>query len=177
MAVSKVLVVVYSYTGTSRRVAKLLCSQHDWYLGEVAETRPRKGVLGMLRCLLDSKFRLKPPIRYDGPSPADFDAVVLVSPIWALQLASPMRSFVAMERQHLPDLAVVSVMGGEGAPNAVAEITSLCGHVPILSTALTAREVDDGSHAARLHAFGTAVRNAKDSTDVVRPMDLSPQAI
>jgi hypothetical protein len=176
MAVSKVLVVVYSYTGTSRRVANLLCSQHDWCMAEITEVHPRSGAFGTLRCLLDSQFRRRPAIRYDGPAPADFDVAVLVSPIWALRLAGPMRTFVAMLRDRLPDIAVVSVMGGEGAPNAAAEIARICGRAPIMSTALTAREVDDGSCAARLQAFGTAVRSAKDSKDVVRPADLSPQA-
>ena len=174
---SKVLVVVYSYTGTCRRVAEILCSQQGWRRAEIVETRPRSGAFGTLRCLLDSLFRRQPAILCDGPLPRDFDAVVLVSPIWALQLAGPMRSFVARQRDHLPDVAVVSVMGGQGSPNAVAEIARLLGRDPILSTALTMREVDDGSCADRLQAFATAVSSAKDSKAVVRPITLSPQGV
>jgi hypothetical protein len=172
---SKILVVVYSHTGTSRRVAELLCSQQGWRMAEIADARQRSGVFGNLRCVVESLFKLRPTICYDGPPPHDFDAVVLVSPIWALQLAGPMRSFVARRRDHLPDVAVVSVMGGQGAPNAVAEITRLTGHTPLLSTALTMSEVDNGSYAARLKAFGAAVNAAKDSKTVVRPVTLSPQ--
>jgi flavodoxin len=177
MAMSNILVVVYSYSGASRRVAELVCSQQDWPMAEIADAKPRSGVMGSLRCLLESLFRLRPAIRYEGPPPRDFDAVVLVSPIWALQLAGPMRSFVARRRDHLPDVAVVSVMGGQGAPNAVAEIAKLTGRSPILSTALTTREVDDGSFAARLEGFGAALKSAKDARSVVRPMTLSPQAV
>ena len=155
---NKVLVVVYSYTGTSRRVAQLLCSQQGWRLEEIAEVRARRGASGRLRCLLDSLFRRRPRISYDGPPPRDFDVVVLVSPIWGLHLAGPMRSFVARRRDHLPEVAVVSVMGGRGAPNAVAEIGRIVGRAPILSTAFTKREVDNSSFATRLQAFGTAVR-------------------
>jgi len=53
---SKVLVVVHSCTGTSRRVAELLRSQQGWETAEIAEVRPRCGVLGNLRILLDSMF-------------------------------------------------------------------------------------------------------------------------
>lgn len=96
-----------------------------------------------------------------------------------LQLAGPMRSFVARQRDRLPDVAVLSVMGGQGAPNAVAEIGKLLGRSPVLSSAVTMREVDDGSCAARLRAFGTAIANAnaEDSHAVVRPVTLSPQSI
>lgn len=173
---SKVLVVVYSYTGTSRRVAELLRSQQGWETAEIAEVRPRSGVIGNLHCLLDSIFRRCPEIRYDGPLPRSFDAVVLVSPIWGLQLAGPMRSFVTRRRDHLPDIAVVSVMGGQGAPNAVEEIGRIVGRTPVADIALTMREIDDGSCAGRLQAFGAAVRDAKESQAVVGPAVPSPQA-
>jgi hypothetical protein len=176
-AMNKILVVVYSYTGTSRRVADLLCSQQGWPMAEIVATRPRAGVLGNLQCLLDSVFRRHPPIRYEGPHTRDFDAVVLVSPIWGERLAGPMRSFVRTRRNHMPDVAVVSVMGGHGAPNAVAEISHLIGRSPILDAAFTTREVESGSFATRLEAFGTAVRKAEGAQSTVRPADLSPQAV
>jgi len=174
---SKVLVVIYSYSGTCRRLAQLLCSQQGWSMAEISELSPRSGVLGTWRCLLDSWLRRCPAISYDGPPPSDFDAVVLVAPIWAYRLAGPMRSFVASRREQLPDVAVVSVMGSRGAPNAVAEIGQLIGRSPILSTAFTTREVEDGSYAARLQAFGTAVQTAEDTQAVVRPSIWSPQAV
>ena len=178
---SKVLVVVYSYTSTSRRVARLLSQQQGWQLVEITEVRPRSGVLGALRCLLDSLLRRCPEIRYDGPLPRQFDAVVLVSPIWAQRLAGPMRSFVARRRDHLPDVAVVSVMGDRGAPKAVAEIGRILGRAPFSSTAFTTREVDDLGFAVRLQALGTALGTAlgssRQSQAVVRPAVLSPQTV
>lgn len=173
---SKVLVVFYSHTGTSRRLAELLCSQQGWEIAEIEEERPRSGPWGTWRCVLDSLLRRHPAIRYQGPFPKDFDAVVLVSPIWVGRLAGPMRSFVARRRGHLPDVAVALVMGSRGAPDAVAEITRLIGETPILSTAFTAREVDDGSCAGRLRFFGTALLGAERNHAVARQASLSPQA-
>ncbi|HJS02688.1 MAG TPA: flavodoxin [Variovorax sp.] len=174
-AMSKVLVVVYSYTRTSRRVARLLSQQQGWQLGEITEVRPRSGVLGALRCRLDSLLRRCPEIRYHGPSPRQFDAVVLVSPIWAQRLAGPMRSFVAQRRDDLPDVAVVSVMGDHGAPKAVAEIGRILGRAPFSSTAFTTREVDDLGFAVRLQPLGKALGSARQPQAVARPAVLSPQ--
>ena len=173
---SKILAVVYSYTGTSRRAAQLLVAQQQWALAEVRDARPRGGIAGTSRCLLDSLFRRRPEIRYDGPNPNEFDAVVLISPIWAQRLAGPMRSFVATHRASLRDVAVISVMGGSGAPNAVAEVTRLVGRPPLINAAFTSREVEDGSCAGRLQAFGRAVQEARDTPLVVRPPTWSPRA-
>ena len=174
---SKVLAVVYSYTGTSRRLAQLLVAQQQWTLAEVREARPRSGFVGTWRCLMDSFFRRCPEIRYDGPNPSEFDAVVLVSPIWAYRLAGPMRSFVASQHASLRDVVVISVMGGSGAPNAVAEVSRLIGRPPLMNAAFKAREVEGGSCAGRLQAFGKAVQEARDSSLAVRPSTWSPRAV
>ena len=171
---SKILVVVYSHTGTCRRLADLLCDQQGWPMAVISDARPRSGGLGTWRCLLDSWLRRQPPIRYMGLSPEGFDAVVLVAPIWAFRLAGPMRTFVASRRESLPDVAVAPVMDGSGAPNAIAEIGRLLGRAPILSMAFTTREVGDGNCAARLRAFGEGVQAAKAAV-VTRPAIWSPQ--
>jgi hypothetical protein len=73
-------------------------------------------------------------------------------------------------------VVLISVMGGSGAPNAAAEAGRLLGRAPLLSTAFTSREVEDGSCAGRLLAFGKAVQEAEDSVLVARPTVLSPRA-
>ena len=173
---SKSLAIAYSHTGTSRRLAQLLVAQQQWTLAEVREARRRSGVLGTWRCLLDSFFHHCPQIRYDGPNPSEFDAVVLVSPIWTYRLAGPTCSFVASQRASLRDVAVISVMGESGAPNAVAEVSRRIGRPPLMNAAFWTREVEDGSCAGRLQAFGKAVREAKDSSLVVRPSTWSSRA-
>lgn len=174
---SKVLVVVYSYTGSCSRLARLLCSQQKgWQLAEIRLERPRLGAAGYWRCVLDSVLRLKPAIRYEGPVAGHFDAVVLVSPIWAFSLAGPMRSFVTTRREHLPDVAVISVMGGAGASNAVAEVSSRLGRTPVMSAAFTMDEVESGNCEDRLKAFGTALRTLEDAKLVGTAVDLASQA-
>jgi hypothetical protein len=159
---SKVLVVSYSYAGTSRKLAQLLCRQQGWPMGEVVEFNPRSGLRGLWECLADSWLRRSPAIRYAGPATADFDVVVLVSPIWVFRLAGPMRSFIAARLGQFQDVAVASVRGSRGGLGSVAEIAKLLGRNPILSAAFNQRDVQDGSCAARLTAFGAAVQWSED---------------
>lgn len=172
---SKILVVTYSMTGTGERLTELLCRSRNWASVQVVERRPRKAWV-TLRCALESFFRLKPSIVYNGPDPAEFDLVVLVAPIWLYRLASPMRSFVASFRERLPKVAVVTVMGGKGGQNAAAEIGGILGRAPVMSTIFTMREVEDGSYAPRLLALAGALEAAIDSRGELRPFVLSPEA-
>jgi len=171
---NKVLVVVYSWTGTSRRLAESLALSQQWTLAQVQDAKAGRRDLS---CILDSLLRRRPAITYDGPDPAAFDAVVLVSPIWAYSLAGPMRSFVARYGKAFRDVVVVSVMGNRGAPNAQAEITRLIGRQPLLSAAFTSREVEEGSHAARIEAIGRAIQDEQDrSAGALRPSIWSPSS-
>lgn len=157
---SRILVVFHSRTGTCRQLAELLCAQQGWPRGEVVGRCARSGAGGSWRCALDTLLRRRPDIVYDGPDPAGYDAVVLVSPVWIYGLAAPMRSFVDQQRDALKRVAVLSVVGSAGASNAVAEVDRLLRRAPLVAAAFTARAVADGSCATRLQAFGKALQQA-----------------
>ena len=167
----QVLVVVYSYTGTSRRVAQRLAAELGWPIGEVIDAKPRSG---WLRCVLDSVLRRKPAIRYAGPDPSAFDAVVLVAPIWVEGLSAPMRTFVAAHAAQLREFAIVSVMGSKGAPNAVAEISRLLGRTPLLHAAFKRGELEDDGAIARIGVFARAVERAQAAAPATPVAALTP---
>ena len=172
----KTLVIFYSYTGTSKRLAQLLGAQLGWQLGEVVEVRSRGGAAGILRCMADSLLRRRPRIRYEGPDAKNFESVVLVSPVWFYRLAGPMRSFVADCGLDLRAVAVVSVMGSKGGSNAAAEIARLMGREPLLAASFSAREVEDGSCASRLQALGRTLEAAGSETEPLRAATWSARA-
>ncbi|MEJ8826700.1 flavodoxin [Variovorax humicola] len=154
-------------------MAQLLCAQQDWRIGEITEYHGRTDGWGNLRCILNALFYLRPPIRYLGPGPIDFDAVVLVSPIWLMRLASPMCSFVATHRKRLPEVAVVSVMGGLGSPDAPDEVGRWIGRQVTLSTTVTARDAKDGGCAERMQAFGAALAPTPAAQEIARPVQFT----
>lgn len=162
------LVVFYSHTDMSRRVARLLCSQFGWAIGEVSDQHPRVGTGGIFRCVLDSLLLVRPEIRYDGPDPKDFDSVVCVVPIWLSRMAAPMRTFIEAQATRMRRVAVISVMDRHGSSCAAVEADRLLGYAPALSASFTTREVADGSYAPRLEAFGRAVRATRDIWPIER---------
>lgn len=173
---SKTLLIVYSYTGTGRRLAALVAAQQGWPAGVVLELRPRAGAWGTMRCVLDSLLRRRPPVRYLGPPIKEFDSVILVAPIWVGRLAGPMRSFVANYAESLPDLAVISVSGSSRPSSAASEVARLAQRTPLFRAAFTAREVEDGSCAQRLQAFGNALRSRRSAAAPAGPVEVSSQA-
>jgi len=173
----RVLVVVYSLSGTGKRLARQLCDRQGWPMGEIAEARPRHGILGMWHCLLDSLLHRSPPIAYTGPPPIAFDTVVLISPIWIHRLAGPMRSFVTSRQQQLPEVAMVSVMGSAGTPAADAEVVGLLGRPLLLSTAFTQDEVLNNRYGDHLRTFASALQSAQEMQPQTRSPSWKPQIV
>lgn len=151
---SRILLVFHSRTGTARKVAITLASEHDWALGEV-ETRHRGA--GFLRCAVQALLHLRPGIGYDGPDPAAFDLVVLVSPVWCGTLAAPMRSFLAKYGSELRAHAVFMVMGGQGAAGAVQAIDRLVGRPARVTSALRQDVVQAGQQRRAIEDFARRV--------------------
>ncbi len=99
---SHILLVMYSYTGNCRKLACTLHEQQGWPIAEVTEVQSRRGVQGPWGCLLNSLLHRPATIHYAGPPPVQFDAVILVAPIWAYCMAGPMYSFIRSRHDYCP---------------------------------------------------------------------------
>jgi hypothetical protein len=169
------LIVFYSYTGVSRRLAQLVAAQQGWPIGEVRDARQRAGASGTLRCVLDSLLRRHPKVTYSGPDPGDFRTVVLVSPVWVGSLCGPMRTFLADSRESLHRVAVLCTMGSAGAGAAAGEVARILGQAPVLSAGIRQEEVEGGGCGPQVQAFGDALR-PKRAAGPRPPATWSPQA-
>ncbi len=155
---------------------RVLCSQQGWPMAEIVDARPRRGVLGSLRCVVESLFKLRPTsattahcrcrLRRGGAGVAHLGAATG-------------RADAQLRGQAAGSHARYGRDIGHGRPGRAQRRRRdrPAGRQGASAERFTQREVDDGSYAARLEAFGTAVRAAKDSKSVVRPATLSPQAV
>lgn len=150
---SKILVVSYSRTGTTRKVAEDIVVALQADFKEVIDARRRRGWPGYLRSGFESIARGLPSIEADW-EPKGYDLVVLGTPVWTGSMASPMRSFIFLHRAHLDRVACFCTMGGgRGARAALAEMTGLCGATRAPTFSATQADVQKGRHAARLREF------------------------
>jgi hypothetical protein len=173
---TKVLILHYSRTGTVRRAAQQLQKISGWAIGEVRDPTPRVGLIGDLRCMLDSVFGRSAPYVYDGPPVEDFGRWVVLAPIWVDGLASPMRAMMRDIAHHGRPVSLVGVMARTSAFRAADEVTTIDGREPHPVLALKQSDVLDGHCLAELGGLVDTV-NALDAEPVVtRPIWLSPES-
>ena len=138
---SKILVVYHSRTGYTRRVALDLAGRLGADLDVIRIVQPMHGPVGYAMCAIEAFWGLAPALRRQEKDPADYDLVVIGTPVWFWSLASPVRSWL---EQHPPKrrVAFFCTMGGSGAGRVFATMAELAGREPVATLALLEKELD-----------------------------------
>lgn len=140
----KVLVVFFSRTGTTRRLAEHIARAAQADVEELREARNRRGIVGWLRSGYEGTYRLSAeilPLRRDV---RDYDLVYVGSPTWNRSLASPVRRFLTDYAEALPNVALFATCAGQGATDVIAQMTEAMAHPPLATLAMLASDVTRG---------------------------------
>lgn len=153
----KTLVVYYSRTGVTREVAHMIADQLKSDLEQVQEQRNRMGMVGFLRCCFEALCKKTPPIKAAEQDPVAYDLVIIGTPVWAGNLASPVRSYLDQKEGYLPAVAFFITSGGSHSPKIISEMQELCHHEAVASLELKDKEVKVGSCAGEIKKFTDAL--------------------
>jgi len=155
--VTETLIAYHSRSGYTRRVAESLARRLRADVDEIQVVGERQGMLGYARCALEALGEVTPAIRLPRRTPAEYDLVVIGTPVWFWALSSPVRTFILEERRNFRRVAFFCTMGRSGAERAFETMAALCGKSPVATLALTDATVDAGA-AGQVGAFVRALR-------------------
>jgi len=130
---NKQLIVYYSRTGKTKQIAQELQKLSGCDIEEICELKPRRGLWGYLRSVVEAKLKIKPMIKQLNNSPLLYDFVVIGTPIWAGQMSSPMRSFLTKYHSEIEASSVFCTHGGSDPTNTLKDISSFLSK-PLVST-------------------------------------------
>lgn len=160
---SNVLVVDYSLTGHAQSVGKSIAQEGGWQHAAIDLATSRNGGWGRFLAVLDVFLRRKPVIRYSGPDPAGFDAVVLGGPVWASHIASPLHTFAAEHQTELKNVALFCAYGGSGDNKALQELAGFCGKPPVATLSVKDADLASGAYLPSVKQFVQQVASAATS--------------
>ncbi|WUR10994.1 flavodoxin [[Empedobacter] haloabium] len=146
------LVVYYSRTGYTRRVAQSLAHAGAADIEELLPLRGYAGQWGYVRAALDALLRRKPalaPLRY---RPEEYETVLVGVPVWTGRPAAPVRTFVAEYGSRCRRLAAFCTMGGRGGEAVLDTLADLAGKPLLARLVLNDREIDAGAGLANAPA-------------------------
>jgi len=131
------LVVFYSRTGRTRKVAETIAAGLGADMEELREATDRIGLRGYLRSLFDAL----------GRDPSRYDLVVVGTPVWVASVSAPVRAFLASNARRLPRVAFFVTEGGRGERSVFRQMAEIAASYPIATLALVQRDLDHGTTA------------------------------
>jgi len=161
----KVLVVFYSRTGTTKKVAERIAEELksngvEVVLEEVIDKKGRSGLTGWLGAGKDATFRRPAEIEPLKANPADFAVVAVGTPVWAWTVTPAVRTFLKEHAASCQRLAFFCTMRSFGAERTFRTMEELAGKAPLATLALIARCVksdDEEKFIAKVKEFSKAV--------------------
>ena len=154
------LLVFYSCTGYTRRVAEQIAKRIQCDIFDIQERHPRSGLSGYLRSGFEMLTGHEPALQEHGYEPSRYALVILGTPVWAGRVASPVRAFLSHHPLGEARMAAFCTYGGNGADKALDGLTRLVGKAAVSRVALTDGEIDAGATARKVEGFVDMVRAA-----------------
>jgi len=153
----KILIVFYSRTGTTKKIAEKLAQKLN---SDIEEIKSKKNYLGPIGYLAAGReATLKKPARIEPPTknPANYDLVILGTPIWSFNISSPIRAYLENNKSQIKNAAFFCTMGGSGDIRSFAEMTKISGQTPEATLTFLTKEVVANQTEEKLEEFASKI--------------------
>jgi flavodoxin len=153
MQTKKILIVYYSRTGTTKKVAEMIAAEMRADMEEIADLTDRSGMMGYLKAGRDAMKNIKTEIAEPKYFPANYDLVIIGCPVWGYNMPPAMRAYLGKHAGKFKSAALFCTMSGSGGMATLKDMEKMIGKDAIDSMSLKTKEVQTGSVSEKLKMF------------------------
>lgn len=167
----KILVVYYSRSGESKKVAEDLARKLHADIEEIRTPETYTGFIGYQRALYHVLFNKLPKIERINKNLHDYDLIIVGGPMWGGSMCAPVRSFLTKFKDKIKNTAFFCSQGGIfRRKNLFNQMQDIVGIVPWTTFAVSSRELNNGAYKRVSSAFVAKLQhgNLKSEKRVTR---------
>jgi len=153
------LVVFYSRSGMTRRLAREIADTLACDIEEIIDLKNRKGPLGYLTAGRDASMKAPTKIKETVRTPGEYDVVIIGTPVWALTVTPAIRTFIRKHRNQLKKVAFFCTSDGMGSKSTFAEMERISGKNPLATLHVSSSEVKKCSYGHNVRLFAAKIRS------------------
>jgi flavodoxin len=147
------LVVYYSRTGTTKKVAERTSTLLGCDIEEIHDTTNRSGPVGWMRAGRDSGSKKLTTLEIVKKDPAEFDTAVIGTPIWNHTISTPIRTYISHYKEHFKNVAFFCT-GDSTDDSPFSEMELLSGRKPVATLRLhRKKEVEANQYQHKVEEF------------------------
>ncbi len=147
-----ILVVYYSRTGTTKKVAERIVQDLGCEIEQLFDTKSRKGPIGYMRAGKDSSTKKLTELKPIANNPGAYEMVVIGTPIWAWKMSTPIRTYIQMYKNKFTNVAFLITCINKPS-DTLQEMETLCGKKPVSTLLLMKKDFKEGTDSAKIQKF------------------------
>jgi len=149
----KILIVFYSRSGNTRRVAEEIRNTIDCDIEELIDTQNRSGPLGYMRSIIHAMRKTPAKLKEIKNDPTNYDITIIGTPVWNMRMSTPIRTYITQNRAKFNNVAFFGTSMSAPLDGTFNEMTELSGVSPLAKLSLRGKENKDGSSKSKVAEF------------------------
>jgi flavodoxin len=156
----KILVVFYSRSGNTKKIAESISESLDCDIEEIVDTEKRGGIIGYIKSGYEASRGKLSKIEDTKNDVAQYDLVIIGTPVWAGKMAVPVRTYITQNHAKFNNMAFFSTAGGTNFDGTFSDMKEVSGTSPIAEIGIRTKEVQDGSYKTKVTEFLTKIQQS-----------------
>jgi len=149
----KILVVFYSRSGKTKKVAGKISRLLNCEIEEIIDMKNRKGIPGFLSAGSDANLRRLTVIKEIKNNPSLYDLVIIGTPIWSSNISTPIRTYLSLYKEDFKKVAFFCTRLGSDSNKVFTDMKNLSQKTPLALLELTSREVAKDQYIQKVKEF------------------------
>lgn len=138
----KVLVVYYSKTGNTKRVAEDIASGLNADIERIIDNKNRSGIMGYVKAGRDAMMERLTEIAQVEKNPANYDLVIIGSPIWGWNMAPAIRTYIVKYKDSFKQFSCFFTADGTKYTKVLKKVEDLTGKKAVAATGFVKNELN-----------------------------------
>ncbi|HMK45522.1 MAG TPA: flavodoxin [Methanocella sp.] len=152
------LIVYYSRTGYTKKVAEALSKEIGCDTEELVDTANRSGPIGWLNSGRQGSMRQLTKLQPIKKDPAQYDLVIIGTPVWSFNMSSPVRTYIKENSAGFKGVALFCTLGGKGQDSTLKEMGELSGKAPKSTLVVFTDEVKKDAFTDKVKKFAEELK-------------------
>ena len=137
----KTLLVYYSRTGMTKKIAKMIQSKINCDIEEITDNNKYSGKLGFLKGGMNASMGRTSKINSITKNPSDYDLIIIGTPVWASNMATPIYTYLMKYNKEFKKIASFCTCMSNGYEKTLENISKLTGKKQISTMFLTSEDI------------------------------------
>jgi flavodoxin len=149
----KTLIVFFSLTGNTRKIAQAISDELNGTLEEIQDTRNRNGIAGYLLSIIEALFKKRSKIQEVKHDPSVYDLVIIGTPVWAFNISSPVRTYLEQKKNSINAAAFFVTCTASGGKKVLQDMTNLYGKKASALLEIKEEDIKSGKYLEKVKQF------------------------